>query len=247
MMKPLSSPAPELAAYGTRGNETSLRAVLFDMDGTLTNTEELWTVALQQMAADLGGQLSPATRAQMVGRPFTQVIQMLHDETGVTRDVAITGAELLRKIEALFRRDVPWQPGARELLHAVHRAGLRTALVTSSPRRVVDIAVHTLGRDSFDVMVCGNDVERGKPDPEPYLRAMSSLGVTALQCVAIEDSPSGALSAERAGLPVLVVPSAGPVPATAARTIVASLRGQSLQSLRRIAAIHAIQTAAAAA
>jgi HAD superfamily hydrolase (TIGR01509 family) len=224
----------------------TLRAVLFDMDGTLTNTEELWTVALHEMAADLGGQLSRLTRVRMVGRPFVEVIEMLHTETGASRAVEATGRELLHKVAELFRRGVPWQPGARELLNAVRRAGLRTALVTSSPSRLVDIAVDTLGRNCFDVTVCGDDVVRGKPDPEPYLQAMRHLGLTAADCIAIEDSPSGALSAERAGLPVLVVPSDAPVPAGAARTIVSSLVGQSPLSLRFAHTTHVANSAYAA-
>jgi HAD superfamily hydrolase (TIGR01509 family) len=232
------------AENGATGAKNALRAVLFDMDGTLTNTEELWTVALHQTAADLGGQLSMATRAQMVGRPFTQVIEMLQTETGTAQDGATTtGRALLRKIEDLFRQGVPWQPGARELLHAVRQAGLQTALVTSSPSRIVDIALGTLGRDSFDVTVCGNDVRQGKPNPEPYLKAMRRLGLAADQCLAVEDSPSGVLSAERAGLPVLVVPSGTPIPATRASSIVPSLTDQSLRSLRSLHRHFASQAA----
>lgn len=219
-----------------RQTQPSLRAVLFDMDGTLTNTEELWTVALHATAAALGGSLSQSTREQMVGRPFGHVVDMLHQETGAARDPRLTGADLLAKVEELFSRDVPWQPGARELLASVRQAGLKTALVTSSPNRIVDVAIATLG--AFDVTVCGNDVRHGKPDPEPYLTAMNLLGVTPDESVAIEDSPSGALSAERAGVAVLVIPSAAPVPASAARTIVASLVGHSAQSLRALHANH---------
>lgn len=220
-----------------------LRAVLFDMDGTLTDTEELWTVALHEMASDLDGRLSSVVRMQMVGRPFVEVVEMLHAETGVSRDCAVTGRELLDKVARLFRRSVPWQPGARELLRAVRRAGLQTALVTSSPSCLVDIAVDTLGRDCFDVTVCGDEVVRGKPDPEPYLKAMRYLGLTAADCVAVEDSPSGALSAERAGLQVVVVPTGRPVPASAARTIVPSLVGQSLTLLRFAHSTRAVNPA----
>lgn len=208
------------------------------MDGTLTNTEELWTEALHGMAVDLGGRLSAATRARMLGRSLGDVIEMLHAETGSRANPVMTRRALLGRVEELMAAGIPWQPGARELLQSVRRTGLRTALVTSSPRRLVDIAMATLGRDNFDFAICGDDVRRPKPDPEPYRIAVGALGLTADQCVAVEDSAPGALSAERAGLPVLVVPSGEPIPAGPARTPAASLAGQTPHSLSLIAARH---------
>lgn len=224
-------------------SHSALRAVLFDMDGTLTNTEEVWADALHQVAVDLGGRLSAATRAQMLGRPLGEVITMLHAETGARADAAVTRRALLATVEARLRDGVPWLPGARELLHAVRRAGLRTALVTSSPRRLVNIALNTLGHDSFETTVSGDDVRRGKPDPEPYRQAMARLRLSPSQCLAVEDSAPGASAAERAGLPVLVVPSGTPVPVTDARTIAPSLTGQSVQSLHLMFSRHAARPA----
>lgn len=215
-----------------------LRAVLFDMDGTLTDTEELWNQALHEMALDLGGRLSAAARAEMLGRELGEVIEMLHTETGSRARAEDTRRGLLGKVEDALQRGTPWKPGARELLHEVRAAGLRTALVTSSPRRLVDIATRTLGPSAFDVVICGDEIRRPKPDPEPYRVAMARLGLTADACVAIEDSAPGALAAERAGLPVLVAPSAGEMALTPARTIVSSLAGQSVLSLRLILARH---------
>jgi HAD superfamily hydrolase (TIGR01509 family) len=216
--------------------------VLFDMDGTLTNTEEIWTEALHGMARDLGGQLSPVARARMLGRSLGEVIEMLHTETGSRADTAMTRRALLGRVEDLMGRGVPWQPGARELLSAVRHAGLRTALVTSSPRGLVDIAMTTLGHDAFDVTLCGDEVRRPKPDPEPYRTAMAMLGLSPDQCMAVEDSEPGAVSAERAGLAVLVVPSADPIPATPARTSVPTLAGQTPHSLGLIAARYQART-----
>ncbi|MGD9622703.1 HAD family hydrolase [Mycolicibacterium sp.] len=223
-----------------------LRGVLFDMDGTLTDSERIWTAALHEMAADLGGQLSPAARVRMLGQSLGRVVEMLHAETGAPGDREATRRSVLGKVEDEMQRGVPWRPGAVELLTAVRRTGLGTALVTSSPRRLVEIAIKDLGPCTFDVIICGDDVSRPKPDPQPYVMALSRLGLAAGDCVAVEDSVPGALAAQRAGLPVLVVPSVEAVPAVAGRTVVTTLRGQSVDSLRSIRDRHRGDAAALA-
>lgn len=219
-------------------SQRHLRAVLFDMDGTLTESEDIWTAALKWMAGELGGQLSTAARDRMLGRSLGEVVEMLHAETASSADTAATRRALLGKVEDIMRRGVPWRPGARELLASVRQAGLQTALVTSSPRRLVDITMTSLGHDAFDITICGDEVRRPKPDPEPYCTAMAMLGLNADQCVAIEDSEPGAIAAERAGLPVLVVPSGEPIPAGPARTLATSLTGQTPYTLGLLVARH---------
>jgi HAD superfamily hydrolase (TIGR01509 family) len=99
-----------------------------------------------------------------------------------------------------------WRPGAQALLAGVRAAGVPTALVTSTRRILVEVALDTLGRDMFDVVVCGDEVTATKPDPAPYLRAAELLGVPIEACVAIEDSPTGVASAVASGAGVLAVP-----------------------------------------
>jgi beta-phosphoglucomutase-like phosphatase (HAD superfamily) len=107
----------------------------------------------------------------------------------------------------------------------VRDAGIPTALVTNTTRRVADLALDAMGREHFDVTVCADEVASGKPSPEPYLRAAALLGVDPARCVAVEDSPDGALAARRAGAAVLIVPGAVPVPAGAGRVHLPSLTG----------------------
>ncbi|MDQ2737431.1 MAG: HAD family phosphatase, partial [Actinomycetota bacterium] len=192
---------------------TTLRAVLFDMDGTLTDSEKLWSVALDQTAADLGGVLSEQTRHAMVGHDMVQSIRMFLDDIGSDRPAPEVSALLSRHTAALFSQPMPWRPGAARLLAEVRAAGLATALVTATHRELVDMALNTLGQDTFDAVVPGDEVDSNKPDPAPYLRAMEMLELAPADCVAIEDSPNGSLSAVRAGVPVLVVPSETEVPA----------------------------------
>jgi len=121
------------------------------------------------------------------------------------------------------------------LIDQVRAAGIKTALVTNSPRQLVDVAVGGLiGGHRFDVTICGDEVTRGKPDPHPYLHAMELLGLSAAQCLAVEDSPSGTAAAVAAGIPVLVVPSEVPVPEGPGRIFANSLLGSTATELQHI-------------
>ncbi|HEY0807679.1 MAG TPA: HAD family hydrolase, partial [Pseudonocardiaceae bacterium] len=118
-----------------------------------------------------------------------------------------------RRMTELFRADLPWRPGARDALRSVRDAGVRTALVTSTERALTEVALDTIGREFFDVTICGDEVDgQNKPLPRPYQVAAELLGVDPADCVAIEDSVTGVASAQAAGCTVLVVPAEAPVP-----------------------------------
>ena len=188
-------------------------AVLWDMDGTLVDSEPQWDVSMEATARDLGGTFSARARAAVLGADIATSVRVLLDDVGhpVTPElVASTTETLLAHTAALFRRGVVWRPGAREALAAVRAAGVPTALVTNSARRLTELVLDGIGREFFDVTVCGDEVAAPKPAPDPYLRAAALLGVPVTACVAVEDSPNGALSAQRAGAAVLVVADALP-------------------------------------
>lgn len=112
----------------------------------------------------------------------------------------------------LFELGLPWRPGGPEALRGARSLGIPTALVTSTIRSLTEKALETLGRDSFDVTVCGDEVGgNNKPHPEPYLKAARLLGVDPAECVAIEDSPTGVASAEAAGCLVIAIPCEVPL------------------------------------
>ncbi|BCJ62897.1 haloacid dehalogenase [Micromonospora endophytica] len=187
-------------------------AVLFDMDGTLVDSERLWDVALAELAQTYGGTLSAAARRAIVGTAMADSMRILHDDLGQPhRDPEASADWVNTRILELFRTGLQWRPGALALLGAVRQARIPTALVTSSGRALVEIALDTLGRDSFDVVVCGDEVDSTKPHPEPYLTAARLLGVPIERCVAIEDSPTGVASAAAAGAAVLAVPAEVPL------------------------------------
>ncbi len=131
-----------------------------------------------------------------------------------------------------------WRPGAVELLAEVRAAGVPTGLVTMSYRELTDAVVAALPDGSFQAVVSGDEVTRGKPHPEPYLLAAERLGVDPLCCVAIEDSVTGATSARDAGCAVLVVPAAAPVDGLIGVTRRLSLRGMTVAGLIEVLQAH---------
>ncbi|MEV6370959.1 HAD family phosphatase [Micromonospora sp. WP24] len=189
--------------------------MLFDMDGTLVDSEKLWDVALQELAAVYGGTLSDDARRAIVGTVMADSMRILHEDLGQPeRDLKVSADWIDARILELFRTGLSWRPGAMALLTAVRAAGIPTALVTSSGRPLVEVALETLGRENFDVVVCGDEVVAAKPHPEPYLTAARLLGVPIERCVAIEDSATGVASALAAGAAVLAVPAEVPLPST---------------------------------
>ena len=196
-----------------------LRAVLFDMDGTLVETEQLWGEALFALAGRLGGRMSEEARQRTVGTSMSVSMRILYDDLGLTRSDRQLRADA-RWVEdetaRLMADGVSWRPGARELLAAVRGAGLATALVTTTPRRLADLVLARIGETApgvpaFDVTVCGDEVPARKPDPAPYLQAMSALGVRPAECVVIEDSQAGVGAGLASGAAVLGVPSMQPL------------------------------------
>ncbi len=178
------------------------------MDGTLVDSEKVWDVALHELAARAGGKLSEPARLAMIGSSMATSMRILREDLGQPdRDEAADVAWLEHRVEELFAEGLVWRPGAMELLRAVRAAGLPTALVTSTARRLVEVALDTLGRENFDVVVCGDEVPAPKPDPAPYRTAAELLGVPITDCVAIEDSPTGSASALASGAAVLAVPA----------------------------------------
>jgi len=212
-------------------------AVLWDMDGTLVDSEKLWDISLADLAHHLGGELSAPTRVAMVGSSLWRTLDMMFDEVGLEHErgaLEHAARWLTRRTEELFRAGLPWRPGALEALRMVRATGLATALVTSTERELVEVALDSIGREFFDLTVCGDEVPATKPAPDPYLIAAAKLGVTPGECVAIEDSPTGAAAATAAGCPVLVVPSEVPVPEGPGRVQRESLVGLTELDLREV-------------
>ena len=208
-----------------------LGGVLCDMDGTLLDSEKIWDVALADTAAWLGGELSPAARQRMVGSSMGRSVAILHADLDVDADPESSAAYLTERTAELFGTDLVWRPGARELLVALHAADVPSALVTSTRRYLTEIALDTIGREFFRATVCGDEVRRPKPHPDPYLRAAELLGSDPASCVAIEDSPIGIASAEAAGCVVVAIPNDVDIEPAPTRHVLPTLAGLSVADL----------------
>ncbi|WP_082772153.1 HAD family phosphatase [Actinoplanes sp. TFC3] len=218
--------------------------MLFDMDGTLVDSEKVWDIALGELARHAGGRLSEHARIAMIGGSMATSMRILREDLGQPdRDEAADVSWLEHRVEELFAGGLVWRPGAMELLHAVRAAGLPTALVTSTGRRLVEVALKTLGRENFDVIVCGDEVSAPKPDPAPYRTAAELLGVPIAGCVAIEDSPTGMASAAASGAAVLAVPAELELPPTDGVHIRTTLVGVDPAYLGKLLSEEVIATA----
>lgn len=219
-------------------------AVLWDMDGTLVDTEPHWRDAQRALLARHGlPPLTLAEEAELVGADLEEAARAFIERFGVPLEPAALIAEVGGHVLALTRERLDWRPGARELLARLTAEGIPSALVTNSLRPLADAMVESHGGDPFAAIVTAEEVERAKPSPEPYLLAARRLGVDPADCVVIEDSPYGVEAGLAAGCAVLGVPhgtSLAPSDRYALRATLAGLEPAELGALleRRPDAIH---------
>ena len=206
-------------------------AVLWDMDGTLVDTEPYWIATEYELAELHGGTWSQEHALNLVGGDLMDSARYIRQHMGVDLPPEEIVDFLLDGVVRRVREEIPWRPGARELLGALGAAGIPSALVTMSYARLVEPVVAQLAPGTFSAVVTGDRVSRGKPHPEPYLVASAELGVEPSGCLAIEDSDTGATSAAEAGCGVLCVPHHVPVPAGRRRVFAETLVGLEVAQL----------------
>lgn len=221
-----------------------MRAVLWDMDGTIIESEKLWDISMGQLCRRLGGEMTPALRTALVGGSADATMRMVFAAFDLEPDPERMAREndwLHEYTGELFETDLTWCDGAPDLLAALAEADVPMALVTNTIRSLTDQALKTIGTQWFTASVCGDEVAHGKPAPDPYLRAAELLGVDPADCLAIEDSVTGTAAAEAAGCAVLVVPNHVEVPGGTRRRLAESLAGVRPDDLRLIHAdVHSV-------
>jgi len=206
-------------------------AVLWDMDGTLVDSEPYWMKAELELISEYGGTWSHEEALQMVGAGL-----WVSAEVFQSRGVDLSPDEIVTRLtdrvqEQIHDGGVPWRPGARELLAEIRDAGIPTALVTMSVRRMAQQVVDRIPYPAFDLLVTGDEVTHPKPHPDAYSTAALRLGVDPAHTIAIEDSVAGLGSAVAAGTVAIGVPHILKLPDSPDYTLWPSLQGRTIADL----------------
>ncbi|MEV4876245.1 HAD-IA family hydrolase [Streptomyces cyaneofuscatus] len=199
------------------------QAVLFDMDGTLVDTEPLWLEAVREVAAAHGHTLTDEEGAGVLGRTCADTAAYLATLSPRAADGQVLESDLEDTFLTAVEKGVRLRPGARDLLERLADGNIPTALVSASPRRVVDAVLKTLGAEVFRTTVADGETDRSKPHPDPYLEAAARLHLPPAACLVVEDSPTGIAAAEAAGCRAVAVPSATPIDAAPGRRVIGDL------------------------
>jgi HAD superfamily hydrolase (TIGR01509 family) len=219
-------------------------AVLFDLDGTLLDSEPLWLRAEISIMSHWSISWTTEDQSMCLGGPLERVADYMvakiaahhHHDLPTSHEV---GELLLTEVALLFRSNpIAWRPGAQELVKSTHSLGVPTAIVTASWRLLLDVVMESMAVDvgNFDTSIAGDEVEFSKPHPFPYLEAAVMLNADITSCLAIEDSPTGVQAAVTAGAVTIAVEHVTPILNPKA-IVIASLEGQTLQSLWRLTQI----------
>lgn len=213
---------------------TEYTAVLWDLDGTIVDTEPLWMAAEHDLAAEHGKIWTEEDGLALVGNSLIASGHYIREKLEIEMSAEDIVDYLVARLASDLSTHIEWRPGARELIEALDAAGIPQALVTMS---WIPIAEPISALLPFKAVVTGDIVSRPKPHPDPYLLAAELLGVDPAQCLAIEDSGTGATSASAAGCDVLVVPHFVNVPEADRRVQIPTLEGLDPNGLRDLFAV----------
>ena len=196
-----------------------IEAVVFDLDGVLLDTEELWDEARRQLAEERGARWPDDAQQAMMGMSSREWSRYMHEAIGLAEPPEEISAEVVRRLEALYRERLPLVPGALEAIRRVE-GRWPLGIASSSNRPLIDLFLEFTGNhEVFRATVSSEEVERGKPEPDVYLEAARRLGVAPEGCAAIEDSENGIRSASAAGMRVVAIPNRAFPPSEEARSL----------------------------
>ncbi len=184
-----------------------VEAVIFDLDGVLLDSEQLWNEAKQEIVEETGGRWRDGAPEAMMGMSSFEWSAYMRDALGVPLEAPQIDRRVVGRMEDLYRDHLPLLPGAVEAVRALHRRW-PLGLASSSNREIIDLALDLAAiGDAFAVTISSEEVDRGKPAPDVYLAAAGRLGYNPRRCVAIEDSSNGLRSAVAAGMTVIAAPN----------------------------------------
>ena len=214
--------------------ELNMHAVLFDMDGTLINSEPYWLIAETALMSRFGHQWSDENQAHCIGGPLPKVGAYMSHLAGGAADPLFFETELVRLVAEQFTQGLEFMPGAENLVHELLAADIPMALVSASPRLLVDSAIALLPPETFVTTISSQDVRVSKPDPESYLLAANHLGVDISQCLVLEDSKTGIAAGLASGAVVIGIPHIITYPPSNRLHIRRDLVGLTVEHLKEI-------------
>ena len=182
-------------------------AVLWDMDGTLVDTEPEWIATERALVTSHGGEWTDEDSKRLVGSALIEAGEYIRIRGRLPMTAEQVVETMVQRIVERLKESITWRPGARELLTDLRAHGVPCALVTMSYRQLADVVVSALTPDTFGAVITGDEVVNGKPHPEPYLRAAGELGVDIAECIVIEDSTTGARAGLASGARVVAAPN----------------------------------------
>ncbi len=206
-------------------------AVFFDMDGLLVDSEPLWLISETQMMAEYGYQWLESDQAACLGGPLDRVGDYMSGLIGGKRDGNSLTLEIIERMVEKFKGDLPFMPGAIELMNDLRVHGIPLTLVSASPRSLVDAALSNFEENPFVRSISSNDVKVSKPDPEGYLLAAASGGHDISNSLVLEDSLTGVTAAKASGAWVLAVPHLVPIEKSGRVDVTDSLTNWSYEKL----------------
>ncbi len=209
-------------------------AVLFDMDGTIIDSEPYWMASEQALANEHQGTWTQSDGLDIIGMSLDKSAEVFKDRTNVPLETDEIVNRLTNDVQSRLEKVVPWRPGAKELLLDLKKHKVKTALVTMALHRMAQQVVDAIPFEAFDVIVAGDDVTRGKPHPEAYEKAAALLGFDPKNCIAFEDSSTGLTSAEAAGTYAIGIPNIIPIPERPGRILWPTLEGVTYKQLRKL-------------
>jgi len=210
---------------------TNPQAVLWDLDGTIVDSEPYWLLSEQRLVEEFGGTWSEADGFALIGAGLTNAAEHLQ-KCGVDMPVDAIVKRMVDEVDEMNAKQVPWRPGALELIRSIHDAGIPQVIVTMSYRTTAQFVADEVGL--FAGVICGEDVTHSKPHPEPYQMGAALVGASPRDCVALEDSIPGNESAVAAGAVTIALPLHVPLPESENYTIWHTMVGRDVSHIREV-------------